>query len=247
MLRDLVEFEQRLSTIVSVESLSKDTESFTRTLGCRWFTLIRAASGGSDNPSLLMTNYPNGWVQRVLAERRHLSDPIHAAVSRSLDGVQWCEVDKVIKLNSHQRETLAIASDHGLRNGFTIPVCLPGASSVMFSVALTEEKAMEPELILATRILSGIVYAKANKLEAEAQGLQRPVSLSPRQIECIRLIAQGFTDHAIGQRLELSPETVREYVEAARKRYGVKRRAQLVIRAIHDNYLTVEEAVDWSF
>jgi DNA-binding CsgD family transcriptional regulator len=55
---------------------------------------------------------------------------------------------------------------------------------------------------------------------AKGQG-HWPASLCPRQVECIALVAQGKSDWEIGQILGLSRDTVHEYVESARRRYGV--------------------------
>lgn len=65
-------------------------------------------------------------------------------------------------------------------------------------------------------------------------------ALSPRQIECVALVAQGKSDWEIGQILGLSRDTVHEYVEAARQRYGVRRRTQLVLWAVRDGHLNID-------
>jgi DNA-binding CsgD family transcriptional regulator len=65
------------------------------------------------------------------------------------------------------------------------------------------------------------------------------VQLSPRQIQCIKLIAEGLSDAEIAFQLGISTETVREYIEIARVKYGAKRRIQLVLAAIRDGYFTI--------
>jgi DNA-binding CsgD family transcriptional regulator len=39
--------------------------------------------------------------------------------------------------------------------------------------------------------------------------------------------------------LNLSPRTVHEYVEGARRRYGVRTRSQLVLAAARDGYVSL--------
>lgn len=56
--------------------------------------------------------------------------------------------------------------------------------------------------------------------------------LSPRQIECTRLLAQGCTSTMIGRRLELSVHTVNQYIAEACARLNVRNRTQLVAEAI---------------
>ena len=63
--------------------------------------------------------------------------------------------------------------------------------------------------------------------------------LSRRQIECLRLIAAGKTEWEMGKILGLSPSTIHEYVESARRRYGVRSRTQLVLAAARDGYVSL--------
>ena len=244
-LSHFVEFERQSKHLTRIEELIGITDAITESIGFRWFNLIRPSASTGRDSSILLTTYPASWVERVFSEGRHLDDPIHAAVLRSVDGIQWRDVGNIIDLNDYHKETLALASDHGLRNGFTVPFRLSGIPCAMFSVAIPQLSEMEPQLILAAKLLGGIVFAQAHRIVAEKFGQCEIVHLSPRQIDCIRLIALGLSDYAIGAELGLSPETVREYVEGARQRYGVRRRTQLIAVAIRDGYLTVEEAVGW--
>ena len=55
---------------------------------------------------------------------------------------------------------------------------------------------------------------------------------------CTDQLLMNLADPA--QILGLSRDTVHEYVEAARRRYGVRRRTQLVLRAVRDGHLNID-------
>ena len=55
--------------------------------------------------------------------------------------------------------------------------------------------------------------------------------LSEREREVLTLIAQGYTNDAIAQRLALSPKTVRNYVSSIFDKLGVEDRPGAIIRA----------------
>ncbi len=58
------------------------------------------------------------------------------------------------------------------------------------------------------------------------------VSLTPRQVECLRRIAAGETSAQIAGALGLSRHTVDHYIGAACDRLGAKSRTHAVAKAI---------------
>ena len=57
-------------------------------------------------------------------------------------------------------------------------------------------------------------------------------SLSERELETIRLVAEGLTDREIGLRMHLSHETVRTNLKRSREKLGVSGRAALAVTAV---------------
>lgn len=53
--------------------------------------------------------------------------------------------------------------------------------------------------------------------------VDRIAALSPRQLECLRLVAQGYEAKEIGRRLGISDLTVKNHLSAARGALGVAR------------------------
>lgn len=241
MFETFVEFERKVLSASSLEQLGALAEPLARSLGFSCFTLFRPQPAMAGHAPIFLTTYPEPWMSRIFREKRHLDDPAHAAAARSIDGVQWSAIERTIALSDHQRETLFLASGHGLPEGITLPFRLPGLPSAMFSLAVRDETIPTPSAILAARLMGGIVFAQAHRLARSEPSQAAVVKLSPRQLDCIRLLARGMTDRAIACELGLSPQTVREYVEAARQRYGVKRRAQLVAAAMRDGHLSSED------
>jgi DNA-binding CsgD family transcriptional regulator len=59
-----------------------------------------------------------------------------------------------------------------------------------------------------------------------------PVGLTGREIECVRMVAQGFSDNAIAKALSIAPSTAHEFVEKAKRRLKTKSRAEMAAVAI---------------
>ncbi len=55
-------------------------------------------------------------------------------------------------------------------------------------------------------------------------------TLTPREREVLRLLAEGLTDHEIAQALTLSPRTIESHVSSILHKLGVRNRAEAARR-----------------
>jgi len=239
-LEDLTCFAAACARVDSLGDLQETIDAAVRALGFRWFTLLHNVDlRHAGEQSLFLTTYPSEWLEEVLEQGHYLEDPIHAACARTPSGLAWDRIGDVLELTSRQRAILERARDHDLVSGYSLPIRMPGESEAIFTAARARDDPLDAEAILTARLLGSIAYDRAHALLAEGTPPPAPISLSPRQIECIAFVAQGKSDWEIGQILGLSRDTVHEYVEAARRRYGVRRRTQLVLRVVRDGHLNM--------
>jgi DNA-binding CsgD family transcriptional regulator len=59
----------------------------------------------------------------------------------------------------------------------------------------------------------------------------RPL-LAARELETLRLVADGLTDNEIGKQLYISPRTVQNHLTRIREKTGLRRRAELARWAV---------------
>jgi DNA-binding CsgD family transcriptional regulator len=64
-------------------------------------------------------------------------------------------------------------------------------------------------------------------------------TLSLRERQCLELAAQGKSNWAIGQILQISQHTVHRHVESAKHRLGVATRVQAIVRAFQSHQIFV--------
>lgn len=65
--------------------------------------------------------------------------------------------------------------------------------------------------------------------ESNLQETQR--LLTPREVEIVRMVAQGLPNRAIGERLHISEGTVKVHVHNIYEKLGVGGRAELIVWA----------------
>ena len=103
-----------------------------------------------------------------------------------------------------------------------------GASAVVLKEAPLADVVRALESIAAGR-----PYLDA-ALAARALGAQRdaPKTLTPREIDVLRLLAEGLTHEQVGRRLRISAETARTHLRKACDRLGAPTRTSAVAQAI---------------
>lgn len=72
---------------------------------------------------------------------------------------------------------------------------------------------------------------------AQAQGIDLLETLTDREREIVRLVAEGFTSREIGSRLFLSPHTIESYRGRLMRRLGLSHRAEVVQFALRTGLL----------
>jgi DNA-binding NarL/FixJ family response regulator len=84
---------------------------------------------------------------------------------------------------------------------------------------------------------------RAVECALEPQGAVAPVhsgdtgGLSPREVEVLRLVAEGLTDGQVAQRLHISVRTVGKHLHSVYKKLGVPSRAAAARRAVEQDLL----------
>ena len=78
-----------------------------------------------------------------------------------------------------------------------------------------------------------LVFHERLRLLVPKEGFRLPpAGLTPREIDCIKLIAEGLSDIKAGERLGIRGSTVHEHAERAKMKLDARNRAELVALAV---------------
>jgi LuxR family quorum-sensing system transcriptional regulator CciR len=134
------------------------------------------------------------------------------------------------------------AAAFGLHDGFSVPCFVGNEVTGTCSFVVGPGNPLPDGELAMAELVGHYAYEAARAMMLRARnGNATSVRLSPRQIECIELIARGKTDWEIARILGISEATVKEYVNDARRRYRVGKRVQLVLRAVFDDHLRLND------
>lgn len=220
--------------------------SVSRELGFDHFALVNHVDVNDVTvEAFRLHNYPEGWAMQFATRRRLTQDPVVLAAYTTHIGFLWRDVPSMVRLTAAQMDILAVALRQGIGEGFTVPSHIPGEANGSCSFAKRAGKMLNPESLPAAQLVGTFAFQAARRLiHNRARMLPHdPVKLTPRQLDCILLVARGKTDWEIATILGIKEETVTDYLNEARRRYRVARRVQLVTRTIHDGHLTLADTL----
>ena len=230
--------------VVTLRDLELLMEQVATEMGFDHYALIHHVDHrlGSKSASIRLENYPEPWVERFLEKQLYSWDPIHMASYATNIAFAWSDVPNMIQLTKKHKEVLETAAMEGLGDGVTVPANLPGEANGSCSFAVRTGKTLRREHMGAVQLIGSFAFQTARNLALEAtaaaNNLQK-VALSPRQLDCVLLAGRGKSDWEIATILGIKEDTVTQHLDTARERYGVARRVQLVLRAVHDGQLAL--------
>ncbi len=244
--QDVQDFKRLSKSAKSLADLQSLLEDTTRWFGFTYFMLGHHVNVIRANMAHL-SNYPAGYAEEM-SKREHFSDdPVIRACQTKTASFRWSELGNLIPLSRYQSEVLTNAARVGIGEGFTVPASIPGECLGSCSFATRTGQTFDETVMPAVQYVGSFAFEAARRL-ALSDAIERRNSdgtpaLSPRQLDCLVLIAQGKSDVDIAQLLGLSKSTVHEYVENAKRKYGVASRVQLVIRTLFDNQLGFDDII----
>lgn len=214
-------------------------------LGFTYFALVRHIDLRQGSEAINhIDNYPAVWTERFVADRLFIADPILHASTRALAGFAWAQVSDLVALTTYQRNLLASAKREGIGEGFTVPANIPGETNGSCSFATRAGAALpSADRLLVAQLIATFAFEAMRRLHRADLVTPDPPRLSPRQRDCLLLAAWGKTDWEMAQILGLKEDTVTEYLDDARRRYGVARRMQLAMRAVFDGQISLIDAL----
>lgn len=236
-------FEAKAALCSTDRDLGSLLEDATRELGFDYFALLHHSSLEASRPRLIrLDTYPRGWEAELAARGLIGADPVHRASVRTNIGFAWAELPQLVTIGRREREVLERAKSFDIGDGFTVPVNIPGEPAGSCSFAVRTGNDLPVRRLLCAEQLGAHAFRAARRLHHYTD-IGRSPQLSPRERECVRLLAAGKTDWEIAAILGISVETAHQYVKRARAAYDVVSRAQLVACVLRDAVVSYDEAI----
>jgi DNA-binding CsgD family transcriptional regulator len=175
--------------------------------------------------------WPDRWRDFYLKSGLIQRDPIVDTLAYRREPYTWSDLRRDRKFGKLGRDVLKQAAVHGWTEGLVVPMPSNGSRLGLVSLAGTcEELAAEAQAYLTLISIGFQMHARAM---VGRQGFAvPPAGLTQREIDSVRLVAQGHSDKTIASRLGVAPSTSHEFIEKAKRRLRARTRMQMVAIAV---------------
>jgi LuxR family quorum sensing-dependent transcriptional regulator len=170
--------------------------------------------------------WTDAWSRFYMASGFIERDPIVEEVSRRPDPFTWSDLRRDRKMAKAGTDAIAKASQAGWVEGLVVPIRRPGTRKGLVSLA-GHRDCPEGDARAFLCLISLNLFAHVTTLVGRHGFAIAPAALTEREIASIRLVSRGMSDKAVGETLGVSATTAHEFVEKAKRRLGVRTRAEL--------------------
>ncbi len=171
------------------------------------------------------------WRDHYIQQDHFTHDAIVRLIPSTLDAIVWRDLREKSQVSREEQRVFDEAGAFGHKDGYVLPQHYTNGAVAVTILGAPQPISTNSRVRAATHVLSAYFSMGVRHLLAPLASVQG-VSLSRRQRECLQWVRAGKSDWEIGEILSISEFTVRDHIEQARKRLGVKTRTQAVIEAI---------------
>ncbi len=176
--------------------------------------------------------YTETWVERYQAADYVRVDPVVAGCYQNFHPLDWRRLDWSTR---KVRAFLSDALEHGVGNqGYSIPIRGPSGQFAVFTLSHNcSDSAWDTFIAAYNRellLLAHFFNRKALEFEPGRLDLL-DISLSPREVDALTLLAQGQSRAQVASSLSISEHTLRVYIESARYKLGAANTTHAIARA----------------
>jgi len=243
--QDVQTFVRAVRTAPSLTDIGLVLKDATRAFQFDHFALAQRINAPDRLGPVRLTDFPDRWVDNLVPSGRVADDPVLLACERSVTPFTWSRLDSIMPLSSRHKAYMTQARAAGLAEGYTVPIHVPGQASGLVSFVMAHGRELPSDSLPAAQYLACFAFEAARRLKLQLEGNDpsEGPKLTKRQLDCLVLAARGKSNWVAGQLLGLSGGTVHKYLEAAKTRYGVATRTELVVRALFDGQLSFADVM----
>ncbi|MES5486713.1 LuxR family transcriptional regulator [Bradyrhizobium sp. INPA03-11B] len=181
-------------------------------------------------PPSVAVNWPPDWCDRYFERKYHTIDPVVRRAPMYSRPFLWDQLAKQYQLQPDERRVLAEAREAGLKHGMSVPLFGPLGRLSVVSFASRSDDADPQHRISHLNALAWHFHTAYVEIARPSESsCNRKVTLSERELDCMRWVAEGKSSWEIGVILQISENTVNFHLKNAMRKLGATSRVQAIV------------------
>lgn len=185
-----------------------------------------------DRNAFYLIDWPDAWRRFYMSSGLIERDPVVDALATHTQPFTWSDLRADGSLSPAAACTLSEATAFGgWVEGLVVPVSRSGRKVGLVSL-VGRHRGVPPEAKAYLSLISVVLHAHVRSLLGHQGFPAPPAGLTPREIECLALVARGKSDREIAQALSIAASTAHDHVENAKRKLKAGSRAETVAVAV---------------
>lgn len=231
---------ERIEDAASLDELHKAVVATKVALGFHFYALIQSNSGRSTG-GLLLQDYPESWIQLQSETFGYAHSPILQLGSQSATPFEWHELPRLLDLSAEQKRYLRLAAEHGLAQGYSIPIHAPGEASALVSFVNPESVPINRERLPLALYVAARVFAAGSRIRQATEEILPRISNADARV--ITLVCRGHSKRCVAQKLGIEVEDVGRAIVRGCKHYRVGSQTEMIVHALYERSIRFEDII----
>jgi len=189
---------------------------------------FRPTKGGRPGLEYYFRNWPEAWKTLYTQQKFALHDFIIAEARRQSDPYTWLAAKEARRLSTTEKAFWEAVVGTGWADGLSIPIHGPGGQVAFVTMTGGAQRQATPGERARLQCFSILTHDRARALSGRNPEQGPRDLLTSRELDCLRGVWSGKSDHTIGEGLGIARTTVKYHLDRARQKLGVRTRTQAV-------------------
>ena len=232
-----------VDAIVAAPAFDELNGALTRTrkaLGFDHYLFMQFNNSGTDT-GILLQDYPASWVAIQSETLGFLRSPIIKVASRQPTPFMWTKIGDLVDLSVEQRDYLAVMKAHGMADGYTIPIHVPGGPSAFFSFVTAAGRKIDEASIPPAMYIASECYIAANRIRRLSPAAEQ--TLSEQDVRIVTLLCRGQGKALISQKLGIEKSEVSAAISRACRHYRAGTQTEMIVHALWHQSIRFQDVI----
>ena len=227
-MRDAMQFNAQLQRCATLRACTDLFRAEIEPLRFQAFACREIDTSNRSRTIFYVKHWPSA-VERFYQQRARFAErnPVLDAVSSRQAAFTWADLRADRSFARAGQDALDMLAAQGLQDAFVVPLPAGGSRVGIVSMSSDGPVTHDPAIRSYLSIIAALLHGRTRALGASDRLPAPPMGLTEREFACLRLVARGMSDMAIGKALGIAASTAHEYIEKAKSRLDVRSRPEL--------------------